>query len=77
MLQSKLIQVLQTFSEKELKQFQDLGHQAILVIGDYTATIGDPSNRSSTRPELSTTEVQKNCVTYLDQAFRIIDKDKM
>ena len=60
----------------KLRQFQDLGHQAILLIGDYTATIGDPSSRSTTRPALTNKEVQHNAKTYLDQAFLILDKDK-
>ena len=60
----------------KLRQFQDLGHEAILLIGDYTATIGDPSGRSETRPVLTQEEVNKNSETYLAQAFRILDKNK-
>ena len=60
----------------KLKQFQDLGHQAILLIGDYTTMIGDPSGRSSTRPMLSKEEIAKNSKTYLDQAFKILDPKK-
>ena len=60
----------------KLKQFQDLGHEAILVIGDYTATIGDPSGRSATRPVLTSEEVERNSQTYLDQAFQILDPSK-
>lgn len=60
----------------KLRQFQDLGHQAILLIGDYTATIGDPSGRSATRPPLTYKEVEENAKTYLDQAFKILDKSK-
>lgn len=60
----------------KLKQFQDLGHQAILLIGDYTATIGDPSGRDVTRPPLTSEEVNKNAKTYLEQAFKILDKNK-
>lgn len=60
----------------KLRQFQDLGHQAILLIGDYTATIGDPSGRSETRPPLTSQEVEENSKTYLDQAFKILDKSK-
>ena len=60
----------------KLKQFQDDGHEAILLIGDYTARIGDPSGRSDLRPELSESEVNENAKTYLEQAFRIIDPDK-
>jgi tyrosyl-tRNA synthetase len=57
----------------KLRQFQDLGHEAILLIGDHTATIGDPSGRSSTRQVLTPEEVEQNAKTYLDQAFKIID----
>ena len=57
----------------KLKQFQDDGHEAILLIGDYTARIGDPSGRSDLRPELTESEVNENAKTYLEQAFRIID----
>ena len=61
---------------KKLKQFQDAGHDAILLIGDYTARIGDPSGRSELRPELTEEEVQQNAVTYLEQAFKILDPEK-
>jgi tyrosyl-tRNA synthetase len=61
---------------KKLRAFQDLGHQAILIIGDATAMIGDPSGRSVTRPPLTEAEVQKNAKTYLDQADKIIDTRK-
>ena len=60
----------------KLRQFQEAGHQAVLIIGDYTAMIGDPSGRSSTRPVLTQKEVEENAQTYLDQAFKILDKDK-
>ena len=60
----------------KLKQFQDAGHEAILLIGDYTARIGDPSGRSSLRPELTEKEVEENAKTYLEQAFRILDPKK-
>jgi tyrosyl-tRNA synthetase len=60
----------------KLRQFQELGHQTILLIGDYTATIGDPSGRSATRPVLSSEEVERNAETYLQQAFRILDPAK-
>ena len=60
----------------KLKQFQDAGHEAILLIGDYTARIGDPSGRSDLRPELTEAEVNDNAETYLEQAFRIIDPKK-
>jgi len=60
----------------KLRQFQDEGHQAILLIGDYTARIGDPSGRSELRPELTEEEVNENASTYLEQAFRILDEKK-
>ena len=60
----------------KLRQFQDAGHEAILLIGDYTARIGDPSGRSDLRPELSEEDVEKNAETYLEQAFKILDKEK-
>jgi len=56
-----------------LRQFQDLGHTAVLIIGDFTTLIGDPSGRSSTRPVLTREEIAHNAETYLAQAFRILD----
>lgn len=61
---------------QKLRTFQELGHEAILLIGDYTTLIGDPSGRSSTRPMLTHAEIEKNTETYLDQAFKILDKNK-
>ncbi|HOQ39117.1 MAG: tyrosine--tRNA ligase [Fervidobacterium sp.] len=61
---------------KKLKQFQELGHQVILIIGDFTAMIGDPSGKSSTRPMLSREEVVENARSYAEQAFLILDKEK-
>jgi tyrosyl-tRNA synthetase len=58
---------------RKLRQFQDLGHQAILIIGDFTGMIGDPSGRSVTRPQLTHGEVQANAATYREQAFKILD----
>jgi len=60
----------------KLRQFQDLGHKAILIIGDYTARIGDPSGRSTLRPKLSPEVIDKNAKTYMDQAFKILDPEK-
>jgi tyrosyl-tRNA synthetase len=60
----------------KLRNFQDLGHIAILIIGDYTALIGDPSGRSSLRPKLSADTINKNAETYIKQAFKILDPDK-
>jgi tyrosyl-tRNA synthetase len=61
---------------RKLRQFQDLGHQVILIIGDYTALIGDPSGRSSTRPMLSAQEIAENARTYVDQLARILDRNR-
>jgi len=61
---------------RKLKQFQDLGHQIILLIGDYTAMIGDPSGRDKTRPILGEKDVKKNMKTYLSQAAKIINIKK-
>jgi tyrosyl-tRNA synthetase len=63
-----------TVALEKLRQFQLLGHQAVLLIGDFTATIGDPSGRSATRPPLTRDEVLSNAETYTDQAFKILDK---
>jgi tyrosyl-tRNA synthetase len=65
-----------TVALEKLRQFQELGHQAVLLIGDFTATIGDPSGRSATRPPLTRDEVLVNAETYTDQAFKILDKSK-
>ena len=61
---------------RKLRKFQDLGHQVVIIIGDYTTLIGDPSGRSATRPMLSTEEIQANASTYVDQLARILDRDK-
>ena len=58
----------------KLRQFQDLGHQAVLIIGDFTALIGDPSGRSTTRPVLSRAEIDANARTYGEQVFKILDR---
>ena len=60
----------------KLRQFQNLGHEAVLIIGDFTTLIGDPSGRSSTRPVLTRDEIIGNADTYLQQAFKILDEDK-
>ena len=61
---------------RKLRQFQDLGHQVTLIIGDGTALIGDPSGRNSTRPQLTSEQVKANAQTYVDQAFKILDPEK-
>ncbi|MBV8898910.1 MAG: tyrosine--tRNA ligase [Verrucomicrobia bacterium] len=60
----------------KLRQFQELGHLAVLVIGDFTTMVGDPSGRSSTRPMLSRERVLANAETYQEQAFKILDRDR-
>ena len=64
---------------RKMRQFQDLGHKAVLIIGDYTARIGDPSGQNSTRPMLSNDQIQQNAKTYFDQAGKILDtsEDKL
>ena len=61
---------------RKLRDFQEAGHQAILIIGDFTALIGDPSGRSVTRPTLTREEVERNAETYREQAFKILDQSK-
>jgi len=66
-----------TVGLSKLRQFQDLGHEAILIIGDFTAMIGDPSGRSATRPHLSHDQVMEHAKSYQDQAFKILDPEKI
>jgi tyrosyl-tRNA synthetase len=61
---------------QKLRQFQDLGHEAILVIGDFTGLIGDPSGKSETRPALSPAEIEQNAKTYRDQYSLILDPSR-
>ena len=61
---------------RKLRQFQDIGHRVVLIVGDWTAQIGDPSGRSQTRPMLTVEEVQGNAETYLAQFFKIVDRSK-
>jgi tyrosyl-tRNA synthetase len=60
----------------KLKQFQDLGHQVLFLIGDFTGLIGDPTGKNATRPPLSKKEVEENATTYTTQVFKILDKSK-
>ncbi len=60
----------------KMRQFQDLGHQVIFLVGDFTGRIGDPSGRNATRPILTVQELQDNQKTYLEQAFKILDREK-
>lgn len=61
---------------RKLREFQDLGHEAILIIGDFTAMIGDPSGKSKTRPQLSAEEARQNGLSYFEQASKILDPNK-
>ena len=65
-----------TVGLRKLRQLQELGHKVVLIVGDWTAQIGDPSGRSQTRKMLTQNEVNENAKTYLEQFFKIIDKDK-
>lgn len=61
---------------RKLRQFQDLGHEVTLIIGDGTAMIGDPSGRDTTRPQLSAEQIDVNARTYMDQAMKVLDPEK-
>lgn len=61
---------------RKLRQFQDLGHKVVFIIGDWTARIGDPSGRDETRKPLTQQEIERNAETYQEQVFKILDKDK-
>lgn len=61
---------------RKLRQFQDLGHEAILIIGDFTASIGDPSGQNKTRPALTQEEIKENARTYYHQAVKVLDADR-
>ena len=62
---------------RKLRQFQDHGHQAVLIIGDFTALVGDPTGRNKTRPQLSPQEVEQNAKTYIDQVGKVLDVPKL
>ncbi len=61
---------------RKLRQFQEMGHQVVLIVGDWTAQIGDPSGQSITRPMLTAEEVKRNAESYLQQFFKVVDKNK-
>jgi tyrosyl-tRNA synthetase len=61
---------------RKLREFQDLGHTVVLIVGDYTARVGDPSGRSSERPVLSGEQIDANAQTFQDQAFRVLDPER-
>ncbi|MCK5127361.1 MAG: tyrosine--tRNA ligase [candidate division Zixibacteria bacterium] len=65
-----------TVGLRKLRQFQDLGHQVVLIIGDYTGLVGDPSGRSATRPQLTYEQLMENSESYQKQFFKIVDKEK-
>jgi tyrosyl-tRNA synthetase len=64
-------------SIRKLREFQDLGHQVVFVVGDYTARVGDPTGRSETRPRLSPEEIDANAVTYAEQVGHILDLERV
>jgi len=61
---------------RKMRQFQDLGHTAVLVVGDFTRRIGDPSGRAKTRPPMSPEEIERNMASYREQAFKILDPER-
>ena len=61
---------------RKMRQFQDLGHKVIFLIGDFTGKIGDPSGKNKTRPPLTDKEIKENANTYAEQVFNVLDKDK-
>src|SRR5712671_8002989 len=63
-----------TVGLRKLRQFQDLGHQVVLIVGDYTGMVGDPSGRNKTRPILTEAEVESNATTYLEQFYRVLER---
>lgn len=65
-----------TVGLRKLRQFQDLGHQVVLIVGDYTGLVGDPSGRSATRPQLAYEQIMENAETYQNQFFKVVDKSR-
>jgi tyrosyl-tRNA synthetase len=61
---------------RKLREFQDLGHTVVLIVGDYTARVGDPSGRSATRPRVDPAEIDRNADTYTEQAFKTLDRER-
>ena len=64
-----------TVGLRKLRQFQDLGHQVVLIVGDCTGMVGDPSGRSKTRPQLAREDIEANATTYLEQFYKVLDRD--
>ena len=73
---SKDLHLGHTVPLSKLRAFQDLGHHAVLIIGDFTAQVGDPSGRDSTRPTITYDEIKANAATYQEQAFKVLDPKK-
>ena len=65
-----------TVTMRKMRQFQDLGHEVTFLIGDYTALIGDPSDKDKLRPQLTAEQIEENAKTYAEQAFRVLDREK-
>ncbi|MBN2256561.1 MAG: tyrosine--tRNA ligase [Anaerolineaceae bacterium] len=65
-----------TVTMRKMRQFQDLGHEVTFLIGDYTALIGDPSDKDKLRPQLTLEQIEQNAITYAEQAFRVLDREK-
>jgi tyrosyl-tRNA synthetase len=65
-----------TLGLRKLREFQELGHQVVLIVGSYTALVGDPSGRSATRPALGEDQVMANAKTYMEQFFKVVDKER-
>jgi tyrosyl-tRNA synthetase len=61
---------------RKLREFQDLGHTVVLIVGDYTARVGDPSGRSTTRPQVDSAEIDRNADTYEQQAYKVLDRER-
>jgi len=61
---------------RKLREFQDLGHTVVLIVGDYTARVGDPSGRSATRPQVDPAEIDRNADTYEQQAYKVLDRER-
>src|SRR3990170_1808237 len=65
-----------TITMRKLRQFQELGHEVIFLIGTYTSLIGDPSDKDQLRPQLTPEQVELNARTYAEQAYKVLDRDK-
>ena len=61
---------------RKLRQLQELGHKVILIVGNWTARIGDPSGQSATRPMLTEEQIESNAMTYMEQFFKVVDKER-